>query len=98
MIDKIISKYSIYIMDRTERIKLIIEAIKTEGESLRVLGVNVIDIDMNENSKFSDASFLDSMNIVELQMILSDMFGDAAKEKVPMLDMTIGEYADMIES
>lgn len=53
---------------------------------------------MNENSKFSDASFLDSMNIVELQMILSDMFGDAAKEKVPMLDMTIGEYADMIES
>ena len=84
-------------MNKEERINLIIGAIKSEGESLKVLGVQVCDMALNADSKFSDVSFLDSMSIVELQMKLCEIFGDVANEKAPMLDMTIGEYADLIK-
>ena len=84
-------------MEKEEKVERIIGAVSDVGRSLKDLGVKIEDVSLDENSRFSDAKFLDSMSIVELQMKMAEVFGDAANENAPTLDMKIGEYADKLK-
>jgi len=47
---------------------------------------------------FYEIPGMDSMTIVNFQMKLTALIGDKAKEVQPIMDMTIAEYAQVLES
>ena len=69
----------------------IIEAIKMSNSDINVDTITA-------ETRFSDLPNMDSMSIVNFQLDLASIIGEKANEALPMPEMTIGEYGDLIES
>ena len=41
---------------------------------------------------------IDSMSIIDFQMNLRKLIGDKANDAVPVLDMSVSDFADVLES
>jgi len=76
---------------KEETIQSIIGAIKMSNPDLDLSKIN-------ENTRFSDVPNMDSMSIVNFQIDLSTVIGTKANDALPILEMTIGDYADILES
>lgn len=62
------------------------------------LSDNTIDVStINEDTKFSDIPDMDSMSIVNFQINLASIIGEKANSALPVLEMSIGEYAQLLE-
>ena len=47
---------------------------------------------------FNEIPGMDSMSVVVFQMHLADLIGEVADQVIPIMDMTINEYAEALES
>lgn len=54
--------------------------------------------DIGPETQFSDIEAVDSMSIIDFQMNLRKLIGDKANDAVPVLDMSISDFADVLES
>ena len=77
-------------MSKQEYIENIIAALRA------VDGVGNADI--GPETQFSDIYEVDSMSIIDFQMNLRKLIGDKANDAVPVLDMSISDFADVLES
>ena len=56
------------------------------------------DAKIADSTKFGDIPGMDSMTIINFQMELQSIIGAKAEQVVPVPDMTIGEFAELIDS
>lgn len=56
------------------------------------------DVEITPNTRFSDIEAVDSMSIIDFQMNLRKLIGDKANDAVPVLDMSVSDFADVLES
>ncbi len=76
-------------MSKQEYVENIIKALRgIEG---------VGDVEITPNTR-SDIEAVDSMSIIDFQMNLRKLIGDKANDAVPVLDMSVSDFADVLES
>lgn len=78
-------------MNKEEYVKKIIEAVGISNNEAKLDAIN-------ESTKFSEIPNMDSMSVVNFQIDLSTLIGDKANAATPLLEMTVGDYAELLES
>lgn len=64
--------------------------------AIKIINPSVNAMAITGESKFMEIPDMDSMTIVNLQMELIPLVGDKANEILPMPEMTISEYANLL--
>lgn len=67
-------------------------------EILKELYPQSRDIHISANTKFYEISGMDSMSIIDFQIALAEKFGKKCNDVQPMMEMSIGEFADLLSS
>lgn len=53
---------------------------------------------LTDETRFSDIPGIDSMSVVEFQIHLGNLIGDKANQVLPILDMTLAEFSEVLAS
>ena len=59
---------------------------------------DVAESDLTSDTLFSDVPGIDSMSVVEFQIHLSDLVGPKANQVLPILDMKLSEFSEVLAS
>ncbi len=63
-----------------------------------ILNMNLPKTDLNESTAFNMIQGFDSMSVVDFQINLKKLIGPKADDFLPILEMTLGDFAELLAS